>query len=231
MPGAFFFRKMLKKLAFAKIVSIFVVSPINKWMHMETQDLQTIEYDYLVVIHPDAQVEHDVTHYKAIIAQELGAPGKAFSPVYIPLFRSSFPSKYESDFIDVLTRLSGEQGAFTVYTSRIDHVNAGSDKHNIYVNVANPRPVAALHKSILSAFELEEQGYQPHITLARGLSSDAFDRVQKQLNNRLFVRSFYCHSFLLLRKPLGSSDAYEAVHEFCFGKDDPHDGPLYYHAA
>ncbi|RAJ02453.1 2'-5' RNA ligase [Chitinophaga skermanii] len=197
---------------------------------MEKNEATTITYDYLVVINPDAHIARDVTHYKYMIAHELGEPRQSFSPAYIPLFRSEFPGCYEEDFIGVLAYLAQLQSAFTIYTSRIDHSEVGEQKHTIFVNVANPRPVEALHSRIMNAFEVDAQHYRPQITLARGLSSPAFEKVLKQIDNKLFVRSFYCHSFLLLRKPAMGGD-YEVVREFSFGMDDPHDGPLFHRAA
>ncbi|MGN7721873.1 2'-5' RNA ligase family protein [Chitinophaga sp. 22620] len=191
---------------------------------------QDVLYDYMLVLQPDAQTVQDVSMYKHLIAEELGPSPGAFSQAHIALFRSEFPARYEAEFILMLDALVADQSAFTVYTSRIDHCRQGETKHMFYVNVANPRPVEELHRRILDAFELKAGSYKPHITLARSVSQQHFNQLAPYLANKMFVRSFHCQSFSLLRKPVGGGK-YETVREFMFGKDTPARHPLFNHAA
>lgn len=189
---------------------------------------QEVLYDYMLVIHPDAQTVQDVSMFKHLIAEELGPFNGAFTQPHISLFRSEFPERYQTDFIQMLETLATALSAFTVYTSRIDHCRQGESSHMLYVNVANPKPVEDLHRKILHTFELKAGSYKPHITLARSINTQQFNQLAPYFTNKMFVRSFHCHSFSLLRKP-SKGGRYEVIREFQFGKDQSADQSLFQH--
>jgi len=187
-------------------------------------------YDYLLVINPDGQIAADVKKFKQQIANELGPYNSLYSPAHISLFRSEFPERFQEDFVTILEMIALKQGPFAVYTARFDHFNHGDAKRTIYVNVANPKPLNELHKKILQAFELKPHAFKPHITLARAISTPEFEKVYQQFDNQLFVRSFNCKSFRLIRRP-ASGGKYELVREFLFGDMEHVEGSLFNHAA
>ncbi|WP_343702276.1 2'-5' RNA ligase family protein [Chitinophaga sp.] len=188
-----------------------------------------VMYDYMLVIHPDAQTLQDVSIFRHLISEELGMDQAAFSQAHIALFRSEFPEKYEADFTGMLEEMVQEQSAFTIYTSRIDHSKQG-ERHMFYVNVANPKPVEELHRKILRTFELKPGTFKPHMALVRSVNTQQFNRLAPYFANKMFVRSFHCHSFSLVRKPAGGQ-RYELVREFRFGRDNASEHPLFNHAA
>jgi 2'-5' RNA ligase len=187
-------------------------------------------YDYLLVVTPGSQINNDVKAMKKLIAQELGFNANRVSQAHISLFRSVFPEKYQDDFTYLLDSIAKKQSGFTLYTSRFDHFEHGEDKRTIYVNVANPKPMAELHKKILQEFEIKPTIYKPHIALARAISTTEFNRVYDHFNNQIFVRSFQCKSYTLLRKP-ASGGNYEVVKEFVFGNEVAKEKTLFNYAA
>jgi|GEM_PF-576692 len=228
---------MLKKLVNPKKGCIFVWSTIVevlKLLVMQTQILLTAEetalYDYLVVINPDARTAGEVRSFKERIAQELGIFTSRYSRAHISLFRSVFPEKFQEDCIHLLEEIARKQSGFTVYTSKFDHFDHGEVKRTIYVNVANPKPITELRKRILQQFELKPNDYKPHITVARAISTREFDQVYPLFDHQLFVRSFNCRSFALLRKP-AAGGAYELVKEFTFGGEAQQNRTLFNYAA
>jgi len=182
----------------------------------------------MLVIHPDAQTVQDVSMFKHLIAEELGPFNGAFTQPHIALFRSEFPERYEGDFIQMLETLATDLSAFTVYTSRIDHCRQGESRHMLYVNVANPKPVEDLHKKIMHTFELKTGSYKPYIALARSINTQQFNQLAPYFSNKMFVRSFHCHSISLLKKPV-KGGRYETIREFNFGKDQSADQSLFQH--
>ncbi|GAA0551824.1 2'-5' RNA ligase family protein [Chitinophaga japonensis] len=201
---------------------------------MQSETLFTAQesplYDYLVVINPDAQLIGEVRMFKERIARELGIFTSRYSRAHISLFRSVFPEKFQDDCIDLLEEIARRQSGFTLYTSKFDHFDHGSVKRTIYVNIANPKPVVELRKRILQLFELKPNDYKPHITVARAISTSEFEKVYPQFDNQLFVRSFSCRGFALLRKP-AAGGAYELVREFTFGAAAHGEGSLFDYAA
>lgn len=175
-------------------------------------------YDYLLVVSPGTSITNDVTALKKLVAQELGMYGSRFSKAHISLFRSVFPARFQDDFIHLLDDVAKKQSGFTLYTSKFDHFEHGPDKRTIYINVANPKPLAELHKRILQEFDIKPGSFKPHITIARAISTPEFDKVYDHFYNQVFVRSFQCKSFSLLRKP-ASGGNYELVKEFVFGDE------------
>jgi len=187
-------------------------------------------YDYLLVVTPGTQINNDVKAMKQLIAQELGLNSSRVSQAHISLFRSVFPEKYQDDFIHLLDSIAKKQSNFTLYTSRFDHFHQGNDKHTIYVNVANPKPIAELHTKILQEFDIKPAAYKPHIALARAITTTEFQKVYDHFNNQIFVRSFQCRSFTLLRKPEHGGN-YEVVKDFVFGHEVQREKTLFNYAA
>jgi len=175
-------------------------------------------FDYLLVVSPGTSIANDVTALKQLVAQELGMYGSRFSKAHISLFRSVFPERFQEDFVHMLDDIARKQSGFTLYTSKFDHFEHGPDKRTIYVNVANPKPLVELHKKILHEFDIKPGSFKPHITIARTISTPEFDKVYDHFYNQVFVRSFQCKSFMLLRKP-ASGGHYEPVKEFIFGDE------------
>jgi len=175
-------------------------------------------YDYLLVVNPGTHINNDVMALKRMVAQELGISNTQFSQANISLFRSVFPVRFEDDFVGLLDSIAGKQSGFTLYTSRFDHFEQQQDKRTIFINVANPKPIVELHKRILQEFDIKTTPYKPHITIARGMNTREFDQVYDRFYNQVFVRSFQCKSFTLLRKPAAGGE-YEMVKEFIFGDE------------
>lgn len=191
---------------------------------------ETALYDYLVVINPGTEIAGEVRRFKEQIAETLGIFTSRYSRAHISLFRSVFPEKFQDDCIYLLDEIAAKQSGFTVYTSKFDHFDHGAIKRTIFLNVANPKPIAELRKKILQLFELKPNDFKPHITLARAISTSEFEKVYPQFDNQLFVRSFVCRSFSLLRKP-AEGGAYELVREFRFRGEGQADGTLFNFAA
>jgi 2'-5' RNA ligase len=189
-------------------------------------------YDYLLVVSPGTSITNDVTALKKLVAQELGMYGSRFSKAHISLFRSVFPARFQEDFVHLLDDIARKQSGFTLYTSKFDHFEHGPDKRTIYINVANPKPMVELHKKILQEFDIKPGTFKPHITIARAISTPEFDKVYDHFYNQVFVRSFQCKSFTLLRKP-ASGGNYEPVKEFVFGDEAAvqQDATLFNYAA
>lgn len=175
-------------------------------------------YDYLLVVNPGTHINNDVMALKRMVAQELGISNTQFSQANISLFRSVFPVRFEDDFVNLLDNIAGKQSGFTLYTSRFDHFEQQQDKRTIFINVANPKPIVELHKKILQEFDIKSTPYKPHITIARGMNTREFDLVYDHFYNQVFVRSFQCKSFTLLRKQAAGGQ-YETVKEFFFGDE------------
>lgn len=175
-------------------------------------------FDYLLVVSPGTGIANDVTALKKLVAQELGMYGSRFSQAHISLFRSVFPERFQEDFVHLLDDIAKRQSGFTLYTSKFDHFEHGPDKRTIYINVANPKPLAELHRRILQEFQIKPGTFKPHITIARAISTPEFDKVYDHFQHQVFVRSFQCKSFVLLRKP-ATGGHYELVKEFTFGDE------------
>ncbi|NML40904.1 2'-5' RNA ligase family protein [Chitinophaga sp. G-6-1-13] len=187
-------------------------------------------FDYLLVVNPDVVVSKDVNRIRQFIATSLEDAASITSPVYIPLFRSEFPARFENDFIDMVEEVAKRQSGFAIYTSRLEAVRHADGRQSICVNVANPKPLVELHKSIMQCFDLKPQAFKPGMTIARGLDETAIAKVLPALTQRLFVRSFNCHCFTLLKRPV-TGGKYQRVRDIVFGDIEHLTGSLFNYAA
>ncbi len=187
-------------------------------------------FDYLVVVNPDALVAKDVTRIRQFIATELGDAKMSSAPVHVALFRSAFPERFQDDFVDMLEDVARKQAGFAIYTAKMDALRHADGHNSVFINVANPKPLIDLHRSIMQAFELKPQAFKPHIMLARGLQDAEVNMVMPLLAQQIFVRSFNCHCFSLLKRP-ASGGKYERVKDFVFGDIEHMVGSLFNYAA
>jgi 2'-5' RNA ligase len=173
-------------------------------------------YDYRLIIQPDTQTLQDVQMYQHLISEHTGHPA-VHSKTHIALFRSEFPKQYEQAFIQMVQAITLSQTPFTIYTARIDQKVLATDKHMLFVNIANPKPIIQLHQNLVQAFELKSHNYVPHLTLANGISYRTFQELAPYFMNKIFVRSFFCEELVLIRKPVNQAGAsYETVSTFKF---------------
>lgn len=187
-------------------------------------------FDYMLVVNPDAVVSNEVTRLRQFVAASLEDVAMSGVPVHIALFRSAFPSRFQGDFIHMLEEVARKQAGFAVYTAKMESFRHAEGHNSIFINVANPRPLVELHRNILQAFELKPQSFKPHIMLARGVQDAQVNELMPILNQQLFVRSFNCHCFSLLRRP-GAGGKYEHVKDFVFGDIEHLAGSLFNYAA
>lgn len=187
-------------------------------------------FDYLLVVNPDVVVSKDVNRIRQFIATSLKDAAVITAPVYIPLFRSEFPQRFEDDFIDMVESVAKRQSGFAIYTSRLEALKHADGRQSICVNVANPKPLMDLHKSIMQCFDLKPQSFKPYMTVARGLDDTAVAKVLPALTQRLFVRSFNCHCLTLMRRPV-TGGKYERVRDIVFGDIEHMTGSLFNYAA
>lgn len=183
-------------------------------------------YDYLIVVNPDVLIAQDVTRIRQFVATEVNDAAMLGAPVHIALFRSAFPERFQSDFITMLEDAARQQSGFAVYTAKMDAYQHADGHSSVFVNIANPKPLADLHRSILQAFELKPQQFRPHILLARGVDKAQTGKVMATLSQQMFVRSFNCHCFTLLRRPV-EGGKYERVKDFAFGDIEHLPGSLF----
>lgn len=187
-------------------------------------------FDYLLVVNPDALVSKDVTRIRQFVAAELNDAGMSGAPVHVALFRSAFPERFQEDFVTMLEEVARKQAGFAIYTSKMDAFRHADGNSSVFINVANPKPLIELHRSILQAFELKPQSFKPHIMLARGLHDAEVNMVMPLLAQQIFVRSFNCHCFSLLKRP-AAGGKYERVKDFVFGDIEHMVGSLFNYAA
>ncbi|RFS20551.1 2'-5' RNA ligase family protein [Chitinophaga silvatica] len=183
-------------------------------------------YDYLIVINPDVLVAQDVSHIREYVAAMTGDTALVSAPVHIALFRSAFPERFQSDFELMLEETAKQQSGFVVYTAKMDAHRHAEGHNSVFVNIANPKPLIDLHRAILQTFELKPQQFKPHILLARGLGNEVSEQLMATLSQQMFVRSFNCHCFTLMRRP-AEGGKYERVKDFGFGDVEHLPGSLF----
>ncbi len=187
-------------------------------------------FDYLVVVNPDVLVTKDILRIRQFIGREIGEEGMVNAAVQIPLFRSVFPERFQDAFTGVLEDVARQQAGFAVYTSRIDSLVHEDGRSSIFINVANPKPMMDLQRQLLKGFEMAPQDYRPHILVAGRVQHPSLAGFLPQISQQMFVRSFNCHCFSLLKRP-AAGGKYERVRDFVFGDIEHMVGSLFNYAA
>ena len=92
--------------------------------------------------------------------------------------------------------------------------------HTIYIDVANPKPVVQLVKSLHEFLHLPSQSsffaWHPHMTIAKGLDENKFQEAMTELAGVQYADSFLADRIILMRRSERFMK-YELVKEFELG--------------
>jgi 2'-5' RNA ligase len=84
---------------------------------------------------------------------------------------------------------------FTLTVKNLNVFYHGAGQRTIYLDVVNKTPACELWEKLVG----KEEGFTPHITIARNLSANDFDRVWTELKHLNYSNHFLCDRLTVLK--------------------------------
>lgn len=148
-----------------------------------------------VIISPSESILQDVFYLKKSIRELLGHTFESeFSKAHVSLLKYRDPH-IDNELYRINSRLSALK-PFTLYIKDFDILHHGNNR-SICLNVINKNPVRELAE-VLTGREI-----QPHITVAKNLSPDDFNKVWSAIKRITYSNRFRCDHITVLKRNAG----------------------------
>lgn len=175
-------------------------------------------YEYLLVLNPHEDLRNKIINIKKEFHANYDAPTAIWGKPHITLATCKVFQMKEDRIVNRLKVVAMGMPPFKVALK--DYGSFPS--HTVFINVTSKEPIEKLVKELRKSRQLmkspEYDPYfidQPHLTVARKLSSDQYDKSWLEYSQRSFTGSFIADGMLLLKRREGDK-AYQIVQRFEF---------------
>jgi 2'-5' RNA ligase len=179
--------------------------------------------EFLLIIPPDEKVNAEVFSIKKEFDLNYGCSYSANLTPHITLTNFLQFEMMENRIIQQLERFSKSIRPFNIDLKGF----GGFPTHSIYVNILRKKPIVEIVKGIRSNFasilNFDEKYKpkfitQPHLTIARGMTTAQYDMAFTEWRDEQFDSGFYADNMTLLKRLPGSN--YQTVKKFSFAGQD-----------
>ena len=161
-------------------------------------------WEYLLVVHPDKDVNEKVNVEKNYFYNEYGQKVAIKTKPHITLANFLAKEEMEATLIRWIQRVCDYQPKFETALNNF----SGFPPHTIYLRVQNPQPFKSLvnNLKVIEGF-IQSNGCppvtlitSPHMTIARRLPSEVYERAIKEYASRLFHEMFKVDHLVLIKR-------------------------------
>jgi 2'-5' RNA ligase len=157
-----------------------------------------------VIISPSEEILQHAYYLKKNISEILGHRFEGeFSKAHVSLLKYRDPH-IDSELYRINSLLSTLK-PFTLYIKDFDVLHHGNNR-SVCFNVVNKNPIRELAE-VLTGREIT-----PHITIAKNLSPDDFDKVWSAIKRINYSNHFWCDHLTVLKKNSGPWRHYMDLH-------------------
>jgi 2'-5' RNA ligase len=176
----------------------------------------TLLYEYLLFISPSEKVKGEMMKMKEDFHSRHNHIQAIKSKPHITLINFGASIATEEILIIRIDDVIKFHKPFEVTLNGVNHFKT----HTIFIDVANPKPIVQLVKSLHGSLHLPSQNsffaWRPHMTLAKGLDQNKFQDAITELADTNYADSFPVDKIILMRRS-SRFMKYELVKEFKLG--------------
>lgn len=171
-----------------------VASPFN-WNNMK---------EYLLVVHPDDKIYSKVTDEKKAFYNQYRQEISIKTKPHITIANFMAKEEMEETLIRWIQRVSNQLKGFPVTLNNY----SGFPEHTIYLRVQDHQPFKELSTQlkVIDSY-VRSNGCppvklfnQPHLSIARSLSKDIYEKALVDYSQKIFFDSFIAGELVLLRR-------------------------------
>lgn len=180
-----------------------------------------LTYEYLLILPIIEWVSSEVLKIKYLFEQQYGCRKAANSEPHITLINFIQLVTMENHIVQRLERFSRSVVPFVVKLNGFGNVPSSV----IYINVVNKAPIVEIVKNMKGPFKHlltpdkklgPKFAQNPHVTIAREMSTEQYDQALLEWKNKEFAFSFPVNEMILLKREIPSGKCYTVKH-FLFG--------------
>jgi 2'-5' RNA ligase len=161
-------------------------------------------WEYLLLAHPDAAVNEQVLVEKNYFFNEYRQPIAIRTKPHITIANFLAKEEMEQTLLRWIQRVCDNQSRFVTMLNNF----SGFPAHTIYLRVQNHQPYKELAKGLKSIEQYVRSNdcppvhlvSTPHLTIARHLSEEVYEKAIKDFSQRLFHASFSVDNLLLIKR-------------------------------
>lgn len=174
-------------------------------------------FEYLLVAHPDEDVNNKLKAEQGIFYETYKEKIAVARQPHITIANFLATEAMEETLLRWMQRICREQRSFAVTLNNY----SGFPPHTVYVRVQNELPF----KKLARAFKVIDEYIQmnacppakfitkPHVSIARRLPADVYERAMLDYSQKLFHETFNVQQLVLLRRE-HQFDACKTIHVF-----------------
>lgn len=179
-----------------------------------TRQLEQGQYEFFLLISPSYAIKEKVAEKKHQLNKEIGLSAENLRSIgHISLFK--FLNPYPEDFLkDAVRRSVQFLKPFMLEIEGI-HVYDHNYTKSLVLKFRNDIELKKMRQNLLRALSFHPADFDPHLTIARSIPTEDFNRIQDR--EAYFINGrFECNKITILKKPLGSKQKYEMFAEVMF---------------
>lgn len=177
-------------------------------------------YAYMLVLRPHVELQGRILHLKQEFSEKYTTAETTRSRTWVPLVHFTQRALMEERIVN---RLSNVAMGFPPFKTELKDFGS-FPSHTIYINVASKIPIQQLVKAVRSncqrLMKMSEEHkphfmMEPHITLARKLSPEQYEKGWSEYSHRHFTGRFIAEEMMLFKRAEGET-RYQPVTTFSF---------------
>lgn len=171
-------------------------------------------FEYFFLIQPDGKTAKEVRSYKMILNEAIPLSHEnTLSTPHLSLFKWQVNGGIDNYIIQKTSKALKNVSSFKVKLGGMDIYTHGSSSRSLVLKVDNPDPIRAVNRSLVNEFQFKEQKLQPHITIARSIPAQDFNKLGYRFRQFDYKGEFYCNKISILKKRIGDDKNYILLHE------------------
>ena len=168
-----------------------------------------LDNEYFFIISPNDKIKEDVKFLKHKIGQKIPKNESLHSIAHISL--ASIFGNNDAFIINKINSALLNQKSFLVSIKGCEIFQHGKVSKSLVLKVENSEILKSLYTLLYLAFNLKDKRITPHITIAKSILLDDFDKIKSNLEEYDYQGDFFCDRVTLLRRHLNGS--FTLIHE------------------
>lgn len=199
------------------IKSLNTLINLKNQSNMKTKNVNQINtgqmYECLLLISPPSEVKNEIMAIKNEFYKKHNHVQAIKSKPHNTLINFGFNTAFEEELVHKIDGVVKFHSSFDARLNGFNHFKT----HTIYINMETEAPIVNLVRSLHSTLSLPSSqsffAWKPHITIAKGLDENTFNKAMPEFETRKFEASFITDKIILMKRDSRFAK-YEIVKEF-----------------
>jgi 2'-5' RNA ligase len=171
-------------------------------VNAEAPQLNTV-YQYFFVISPPLSIKQNVKSYKHTLDKKVGLSDynlHAIPNISLMSFHTMKP--VNQNFIQAVSNLFANIQKFEIETNGFDCFTHHNSSGTIYAKIEDSGMLTGIYEGLHKLLGLKVRDYTPHLTVARTIPKENFNKAFALLKDKKFKKKFICENITILQRKM-----------------------------